>query len=63
MEEDICSVETRGPQAVQETVPSEGEDGQGTIGFVRLCIGQREAPEIVAKDLRERCVTSAGLRV
>lgn len=38
VEEEVHHVETGGPHAVQEAVPAEGEDGEGTVRLVRLCL-------------------------
>lgn len=52
MEKHIDSMEPGSPHSVEETVPAEREDGQGTIGFVRFCIREGKPPEVVAEDLR-----------
>ena len=59
MEENIEDMEPRGPHAVEEAVPAECEHGEGAVGFVRFGVREGKPPEVIAEDLRKRCVTPA----
>lgn len=56
VEENIPEVVSPGVQAVQVVVQAESEDAQRSVGLVRATVRERGSPEVVIKEVDERCL-------
>ena len=54
MEDVIHQVVTKRVQPMQPIIEAEGENTEGSVGFVRLLFVHRDAPEIILEYILQR---------